>query len=363
MNERVRLHYEKYPYPHYSLLASVRRCDTYALNLESIWSRFNGELPPEEKNRLLLAGCGSFSPYPASLANPHAEITALDLSRRNLRRAKLHALLHGCRNITYEAGDLLDQGKAHGEYGFIDSFGVIHHLADPLAGLRALETRLAKGGVLRLMVYSSRGRKEAESIRKALRLLGVRDVPTVRGMIRRADRRSRFYRYVQESYEATFDAGLADAFLHPCASTFSIDELMAMVGKTGLSPLLFAHAGALPDVSAEVERLRTLEKGREAVPNFIVYLGREPRGACPPVAGAWLMLNPVLRDCTGALRLGPVAVAPRLGFANPLLDGDARRFLRRFRNPVPIATLAAGELHRARPFLRAMFLLSLRRPG
>ncbi|KAF0217249.1 MAG: hypothetical protein FD174_3357 [Geobacteraceae bacterium] len=360
MNERVRLHYEKYHYPHYSLLASVRPCDTYALNRESLWARFNGKLPPSGKNRILLAGCGSFSPYPTSLANPKDEITALDLSRRNLSRAKIHALLHGCFNITWEAGDLLDNSKALGEYGFIDSFGVIHHLEDPLAGLRALEKRLAKGGIMRLMVYSNRGRREAESVRKAFRLLGIKDVPSVRRLIKRADKDSRFYRYVRDSHEATFDGGLADAFLHPCARTFRIDELMTMIGKTNLSPLLFAHTGALPDVSAEVERLCRLEKNREAVPNFIIYVGRETGGGCALAPDTRLMLNPVLRDYVGAFRVGSAAVAPRLGFPNPVLDAGARRFLRKFRRPVMISALAAGELDRARPFLRAMFLFPFR---
>lgn len=363
MNEQVRLHYEKYPYPQYSLLASVRPCDTYALNLESLWARFNGELPATKQNRILLAGCGSFSPYPTSLANPKAEITALDLSRKNLRQAKIHALLHGCTNIAYETGDLLDDSKSLGEYGFIDSFGVIHHLADPLAGLQALEKRLANGGVLRLMVYSSHGRREAESIRMAFRLLGIKDVPSVKRLIKKADKDSRFYRYVRDSYEATFDAGLADAFLHPCARTFRIDELMATVEKTGLMPLLFAHAGALPDIYTEVERLRRLEKNREAVPNFIVYLGRENRGTCTTRGDTQLMLNPVLRNYVGPFRVGPSVVAPRLGFTNPVLDSDARRFLRKFRRPVFISALDEKELDRAHPFLRAMFLISFRQRG
>ena len=81
MSEAVRHHYEEYPYPSYSLVASVRRCDTYALNLEAIWARFNGSLPPTEARRILIAGCGSFSPYPFAVANPRIPITALDLSR------------------------------------------------------------------------------------------------------------------------------------------------------------------------------------------------------------------------------------------------------------------------------------------
>src|SRR4051812_40030039 len=108
MTDPVRQHYELYPYPHYPLLASIRACDTYALNLAALWARFNGRLPAPEANRILIAGCGSFSPYPFSVANPQAEITALDLSQKSLGRAKLHCLLHGRGNVLYCQGDLLD---------------------------------------------------------------------------------------------------------------------------------------------------------------------------------------------------------------------------------------------------------------
>lgn len=77
MSDSVRRHYELYPYPKYPLLASVRRCDAYAGNLAALWSRFNGELPPQAAQRILIAGCGSFAPYPFALANPGVPILSL----------------------------------------------------------------------------------------------------------------------------------------------------------------------------------------------------------------------------------------------------------------------------------------------
>ena len=126
MSESVRSHYERYPYPHFPLLATVRTCDTYAHNLTALWTRFNGVLPPENARRILIAGCGSFSPYPFSIANPDSELTALDLSASTLRRARLHCLLHGRRNIRYQCGDLLENAAAPGVFGLIDAFGVLH---------------------------------------------------------------------------------------------------------------------------------------------------------------------------------------------------------------------------------------------
>ena len=360
MNDELRRHYERWVYPRYPLLASVRPWDTYALNLDALHARFNGALPPSHARRILLAGCGSFSPYPTSLANPGVPITALDLSAANLRRARLHCLLHGQFGIAFERGDILDPAAASGEYGFIDSFGVIHHLADPLEGLRALERRLAPGGILRLMVYSRGARREAESIRTALRLLKIGDVATVKRLIRRAPAGSRFRQYVDASAEAAFDSGIADAFLHPRTRTYRIDEFMALVGETGLAPLMFAHEGALLSVSEEVARLQRLEREREEFPNFILYLGRQPLGGSDLLPDARIMLNPALRTAVGALRLAPVVIPPRLGRANSPLGFAAKRFLRRFVCPLPVASLSAEELERTRPFLDALFLVAFR---
>ena len=360
MNQELRQHYERYPYPRYPYLASVRRCDTYALNLETLWARFNGRLPGSGPRRVLLAGCGTFSAYPASLANPDAEITALDLSTAALRRGRIHALLHGRCNISWQQGDILDPAAAPGPFQFIDSFGVIHHLEDPLAGLMALERRLSPGGILRLMVYSRQARQGAESIRRAFRMLGIRDVASAKRLMARSREGSRFHDYLAGSVEAGFDEGIADAFLHPRATTFSIDGLMEMIAGTGLQPLLFAHGGALPEVKAEVERLRRCEAEGEGEGNFILYLGRGVAGGVGPEDDAMLLLNPALARETGGFSIRPRRVSPKLGMENPVLDARGRKFLRRFLKPRPVAGLSPEERSYLRPFLDAMFLVAFR---
>ena len=359
MSDSVRRHYELYPYPQYPLLASVRRCDTYAGNLAALWTRFNGELPPVSSTGILVAGCGSFAPYPFALANPGTPICALDLSRQSLRRARLHCLLHGLAGVDFLAGDICDPTLARGPFGLIDAFGVLHHLQEPLAGLRALAARLADGGILRVMVYSRHARREEESIRRALRLLRVHEPEQVLGMVKRSQKHSRLRRFFDASDEVAFRSGLADALLHPLVHTFRIDALMELVAACGLQPLLFAHPWALPRVDQEVARIRGLEANRHSPGNFILYLGRNVKGPCPANAAVF-RLNPCLARAVSAFRLSPQRIPGRLGHRNEPLDAAARRFLRRFRQPVRADRLSGEELARADDYADRLFLLRYR---
>jgi SAM-dependent methyltransferase len=360
MSETVRRHYELYPYPHYPLVASVRRCDTYASNLSALWSRFNGELPARDAARILIAGCGSFSPYPFALSNPATSITALDLSNKSLRRARLHCLLHGVRGVEFRAGDLCDPGCFQGDFGLIDAYGVLHHLEEPLAGLRSLAARLVPGGILRVMVYSSYARREEESIRRALRLLKVRDPAVVRSLINRSAPESRLRRFSDASDEVSQRSGLADALLHPLVRTYRIDPFMELVRQSSLQPLLFAHNKALPDVSQEIMRIRRLEQGRRSPGNFILYLGKDTQGRAPDEDDARLVVNPCLAGVVGPFSFGSIDCPARLGHDNPPLDAAARRFLGRFRRPLRAGSLTAADRKVAAQYCDALFLLRLR---
>ena len=363
MSEALRRHYEQYPYPRYPLLASLRVCDTYALNLRSLWIYGNGSPPPPDVRNILIAGCGAFAPYPFSLANPDRRITALDLSAQSLKRARLHCLLHGRRNVRFLAGDLANLTVAPGPFGLIDAFGVLHHLDDPLAGLRALVARLAPGGVLRLMLYSRFARREEESLRRAFRLLGVTSVRAVRDMAGRAAPGSRLREFFDDSREADDDAGLADALLHPQVRTYRIDDVRRLLNQAGLNVLRYAHDGALAEVEQEEERLRGFEAERYAPDNFVLYAGMERRKMVCDAPDVRLMLNPCLAGAVDGLMPGTLRIAARFGGENLSLSWSERRFLNRFRKPTPLADLSPGERDAAARFETALFLGRFRGNG
>ena len=357
MSDPVQTHYQNYPYPHYPLIASVRRCDTYALNLESLWGRFNRTRPPYAAKKILIAGCGTFAPYPWSVANPDVPITALDLSERSLRRARLHCLLHGKRNVTFRCGDLTDHAAIDESFGVIDSFGVLHHLEDPLAGLKVLERHLVPGGILRIMLYSRYARRDEESIRRAFRLLGI-DTPRIaRRLLHKAPAGSRLAGYLAASDEPASASGLADALLHPRVHTYRIDDLLGMIAQTGLELLLFAHRDALEDPSEEITRLRNLEKDCLSPGNFIVYLGKRVTQTGSSPGDGLIVLNPCLASAVSRFTFGGLRISARIGIENPVLSGRDRSFLRQFVAPVRSGELSGDTAERVAVYKRLLFLV------
>lgn len=357
MFNSVQAHYQSYPYPYYPLIASVRRGDTYALNLQALWMRFNHvPLPPEAK-KILIAGCGAFAPYPWAVANPDIPITALDLSERSLRRARRHCLLHGRKNIVFSIGDLSDQNALGGEFGLIDSYGVLHHLKNPLSGLRNLERHLLPGGIMRIMLYSRYARREEESIRRAFRLLGIDSVAGARRLLGKAVAGSRLAGYLEASDETATISGLADALLHPQVQTYRIDDVLDLIDQAGLEPLMFAHRDAKEDPADEIERLRTLEKMRQSPGNFVVYLGRRH---APPVSkhgDRVVMLNPCLVPTVSRFTFGTVRIPARIGIDNPELTWRERSFLRQFVTPVKLCELSDAAISKVTIYKRLLVLV------
>lgn len=355
----VRDHYERHPYPVYPLWLRPRRCDTYAWNLDAACASLRGARPPRP-GRILVAGCGTFAALPAAVANPDTEIVALDLSERSLARARLHCALHLRRHVTFACGDLLDPSAAPGPFDLIDAYGVLHHLPDFSAGLRALRARLSPAGILRLMVYHRDARRLEESARRAFRIAGVRTLAHAKRMLARARDDSPLSRLKERSFDLRTDAGIADALLHPLARVFTVRELAEELSAAGLAPLRYVHPGALPDPAAETARAEALEHAREFDDNLAVYAGRTDAGRAEDRAASpeRLVLNPCLEPAVSRLRLLPVRIPPRIGIANPPLGFRERAFLRRFRGTgIPVAELSAAERERARAFEERWFLI------
>jgi hypothetical protein len=190
-------------------------------------------------------------------------------------------------------------------------------------------------------------------------MLRVERPEQVLAMVRRSGKDSRLRRFFEASDEVGFRSGLADALLHPRVHTFRIEPFLEMVAQSGLTPLLFAHRGALADLEREVERLRELESARQSPGNFVLYLGRGVRGGSP-AGESFFQINPCLAREITRRSPGTLRIQGRLGHSHQPLSKVERRFLARFQSPLPASQLSADDLAKAERYRELLFLLRYR---
>ncbi|HEY4350468.1 MAG TPA: tetratricopeptide repeat protein, partial [Paraburkholderia sp.] len=123
--------------------------------------------------RVLVAGCGtgdSVMWLGEQLRDTPSEIVALDLSSASIEIASARATVRGLSNVRFVNASLLEAPNLNlGLFDYITCLGVLHHLPDPDAGLRALEAVLAPDGGMGLMVYGLPGRAHIYDMQALLR--------------------------------------------------------------------------------------------------------------------------------------------------------------------------------------------------
>jgi SAM-dependent methyltransferase len=358
--------YETYPYPKRDPREEAKRLIVgspgHLLEIDH-WV-FGARRPTATPLRALIAGGGTgdatimLAQQMARAGRPGC-VTWLDRSSAALGIAQARAAVRKLDNIAWEQRSILElPGSGLGPFDYIDCCGVLHHLPDPVAGLRALVSVLAPGGGLGIMVYAPHGRTGVYMLQDALQRLA----PPEEAPAARLDVARRVMRHLPETAWIRFnrsfddhlnggDAGLYDLLLNPRDRAYTVPALSALLESAGLrpacwvEPLRYDPTVLLPDPKLRA-RLETFDPvGRAALAEslvgnmavHIVYCVRSdaPDDRADPFAPASV---PVTREMTGEL-LGqsiqpdgtltvnfdglrvPVAV-PRLASAIlPLIDG------------------------------------------
>lgn len=181
ISARVKDQYERFPYPPWDAIDEIA-----ATTLdEFVATRFPTlawATTPSPK--VLSAGCGTGrGAVMLGLTFPDAKITAIDLSRTSLAYARMKAEQHGLQNITLGVGDILNISALNTAFDLIESSGVLHHMAEPWSGLRALAATLKPGGLMRVALYSERGRSAVAAARA---LIAAHDIPDTDNGVRQA---------------------------------------------------------------------------------------------------------------------------------------------------------------------------------
>lgn len=185
----VRAQYEANPYPRWlttgllpapvALPQFLRTLFPHAtLPAPAVWDR-----PVWEAPEVLVAGCGTGREAVWAAATVrNAQVLAVDLSRRSLAYAARQSRRLGLKNITFAQADLLELGTLDRRFDVIHSVGVLHHMEDPMAGLRVLRGLLRPQGVMEVGFYSALARRPVAAARRFILEQGY--PPTAAGIRR-----------------------------------------------------------------------------------------------------------------------------------------------------------------------------------
>jgi SAM-dependent methyltransferase len=326
-DEAVREHYEALPYPARDPADETRRLITGSPShlLEIVHYLRAGRFDPEQPFRALIAGGGTgdgaimLAQQLADRKAARAEIVYLDLSEASRTLAEARAKARGLA-LSFVTGSLLDLDRLGlGTFDYIDCCGVLHHLAEPEAGLAALARALAPDGGMGLMVYGALGRigvYHVQELLKAIAPVGTMNsrIETARRLLRQLPPTNWFNRNPAVGDHLTGgSAGLFDLLLHARDRAYRIGELRALVEGTGLvvagliEPWRYRPASYLTDPKL-VERFARLDTWDQAamaeliagnLKRHIVYAtpAAHAGASVAPLTGA---MFPVFRDASGA---------------------------------------------------------------
>ena len=169
ISKKVQEQYEEHPYPKWRHThANLPHNFLYLLN-EIIDPNKVGYNNKFESPNILIAGCGTGTESIGSIIYKNSNILGIDLSLPSLAYAKRKTEELGIKNLKYLHADILQLKKLDQKFDVIECAGVLHHMSDPIAGLKVLLDILEPHGFLRLGLYSELARQDVVKAREFIK--------------------------------------------------------------------------------------------------------------------------------------------------------------------------------------------------
>jgi SAM-dependent methyltransferase len=234
----VRNQYEALPYPSVNPEDEHKRLTrTWLEDLPMINHYcFAGKQSFSHGFRILVAGGGTGDPtifVAEQLKHTNAQIVHLDISEASIAIAQARARIRGLTNIRWVHDSLLNLPRLDlGLFDYISCSGVLHHLADPDAGFKALRGVLKADGAIGLMVYGTTGRTGVYQLQALMRMVNgpqmdmQGEIANTRDILASLPK-SNWFRRGEDLYHAhkSGDAGIYDLSLHSQDRSYSVGEL------------------------------------------------------------------------------------------------------------------------------------------
>jgi len=186
-SNEVRKQYEENPYPRWrnpiqnlnSSFSEILK-DEIKPNIIKFDNKFN-------KPNVLIAGCGTGTHTISANRYKNANILGVDLSLKSLSYAKRKIEELNYKNIDFLHADILQLKMLNKKFDIIESVGTLHHMKNPVQGLKILIDILEPHGFLKIGLYSKIARQNIFKIRKIIKKKSLRniskDIKTCRKLI------------------------------------------------------------------------------------------------------------------------------------------------------------------------------------
>ena len=235
----VQAFYERYPYPPPTDdLAAYRQRWQDRERRRADFHLFWPTRPYREDHSILVAGCGTSQAAKYAIRWPAARITGIDFSAPSIRHTEQLKRKYGLDNLLIAQLPLERVGELGETFDQVICTGVLHHLADPALGLRALRSVLEPQGAMHLMVYAPYGRTGIYMLQEFCRRIGFRapegDIGELLAALKPLPEGHPMARLLREAPDFRSEAGLADALLHPQDRAYSVPQLFEFLNANGL---------------------------------------------------------------------------------------------------------------------------------
>jgi len=153
---QVESQYEDNPFPRWKNANEAKELKfsgIKVINAETSPNVVDPEGLPDKLN-ILIAGCGTGKQIFHAQRYNNSKITAIDLSASSLAYAQRQINQSNINNVTLYKMDLLDLSLLQTKFDVIECVGVLHHMSDPLKGLKSLLKVSNQKCYLKLGLYS-----------------------------------------------------------------------------------------------------------------------------------------------------------------------------------------------------------------
>ena len=238
--EQVQDFYDRYPYPPpVESLDQYRRAWQDQRKRRADYHLFWPDKPYREDYSVLIAGCGTSQAAKHALRWPTAQVTGIDISATSVRCTEELKRKYDLTNLQVHQLPIDRVTELGTTFDQIVCTGVLHHLADPDAGLAALRGVLKPDGAMHLMVYAPYGRTGIYMLQEFCRRVGIRatdeGIGDLISALRALPPGHPLETVLRQAPDFRQEAALADALLHPQDRAYSVPQLFDFIQRARLT--------------------------------------------------------------------------------------------------------------------------------